>query len=91
MTPADRFLPTDSILNFRDYAGYAASDAGWVRTAHLFRSFDHSIASADDLSLVNRLGKSAIVGLRSPHERAMRPPRQSPNHAEARGPRHFQG
>lgn len=77
MTSPARFLPTASILNFRDYGGYAAGGGGRVRTGHLFRSSDHSSASDDDLALVDTLDLSAIIDLRNAQERAIRPSRQS--------------
>ncbi len=78
MTTTDRFLPTPSILNLRDYGGYAVAGGGHVRRGRLFRSADLSNANDQDLAIVDELNLSAIIDLRSSEERSTRPSRRSP-------------
>jgi protein-tyrosine phosphatase len=69
----DRILPTEGIVNFRDYGGYATSGGGCVRTGLLWRSAQHMLATEADLDAVHGLGLTAIIDLRGDSERASYP------------------
>jgi len=68
----NRVLSLDGIHNFRDYGGYPAR-GGRLRGGTLWRSGQHSGASAQDLEAVNRLGIATVIDLRGDSERAAFP------------------
>ncbi|MES2302027.1 MAG: tyrosine-protein phosphatase [Pseudomonadota bacterium] len=70
--PDQRVIAMTGIHNFRDYGGYAAR-GGRIRRGKLWRSGQHSYATADDLAIVRRLEISTVVDLRGDSERASAP------------------
>ena len=75
----DRVLPTTGIANLRDYGGYPVAGGGRLRCGILFRSGDHSRATAEDLDYIANLRLTAVVDLRSEVERAAAPSRRPVN------------
>lgn len=72
MTEQDRILCLSGIHNFRDYGDYRA-EGGRIRRGILWRSGQHSEASAEDLERVHALGIATIVDLRGDSERRRHP------------------
>lgn len=66
----DRFVPTQSIHNFRDYGGYSARDGARVRSGVLFRSGHHADAGEGDLEQVAEIDLAHVIDLRGNSERA---------------------
>jgi protein-tyrosine phosphatase len=66
----NRILPTQGIVNFRDYGGYTTTSGGQVRTGVLWRSAQHMLATEADLEAVHGLGLTTIIDLRGDSERA---------------------
>lgn len=78
MTYNRHIIPTGHIHNLRDYGGYRVHGGGRLRTATLFRSGEHSGATAPDLAVVDDLALKTVIDLRSGEERLARPHRQGP-------------
>lgn len=68
----DRIRQFKGIHNFRDYGGYAAR-GGRLKTAQLFRSGQHSDATAQDLADFHALDVRTVIDLRGNSERASWP------------------
>ena len=78
---AQRILPLNSVLNFRDYGGYRTTNGGRVRQKTLWRSGEHGEASDDDLDAVTALDLKHIIDLRGNGEREASPCRRHPDFA----------
>ncbi|MCX7284178.1 MAG: tyrosine-protein phosphatase [Novosphingobium sp.] len=75
-----RVLLMEGIHNFRDYGGYAAR-AGRMRHGVLWRSGQHSEATAQDLAQVHDLGIATVIDLRGDSERRGNPCLRHPEFA----------
>lgn len=71
-TTEARVIEMAGIHNFRDYGGYAAR-AGRLRSGVLWRSGQHSEATADDLARVHALRIATVIDLRGDSERRGNP------------------
>lgn len=67
-----RVLELTGIHNFRDYGGYGAR-GGRLRQGVLWRSGQHTDATAHDLGTVHDLGIATVIDLRGDSERAANP------------------
>lgn len=72
MTNEARVLEMVGIHNFRDYGGYAARE-GHLRRGVLWRSGQHSEATAEDLARVHELRIATVIDLRGDSERRGNP------------------
>ncbi|MGH8877991.1 MAG: tyrosine-protein phosphatase, partial [Stackebrandtia sp.] len=62
---SERFVPFESIFNFRDLGGLPAMGGGKVRTGLVFRSDQFGNASDGDINyIVDELGLKTVVDLR---------------------------
>lgn len=75
-----RVVATSGIHNFRDYGGYGAR-GGRIKRGKLWRSGQHSEATANDLDVVRRLEISTVIDLRGDSERAVAPCLRHPTFA----------
>jgi protein-tyrosine phosphatase len=64
----DRHIALDNALNFRDVGGYPTADGGRVRWRRLFRAGGLSQLSETDLMVLQELGITTVVDLRSTAE-----------------------
>jgi len=60
----------ESIVNFRDYGGYASNLGGRVATGRLLRCGHLGDVSDQDMPELEKFGLSAVVDLRSRFEQA---------------------
>ncbi|HYJ67448.1 MAG TPA: tyrosine-protein phosphatase [Nocardioidaceae bacterium] len=75
---AERRIPLDGVLNFRDLGGYPTASGRWTQWGLLFRSSSLHKLTADDLAVFDELGVRTIFDLRRDDERDRRPnPRPS--------------
>jgi protein-tyrosine phosphatase len=65
---AERILPTEGLVNFRDIGGYRAADGQYVRWGQIYRTGDWTELTVDDLNLINRLNIRLVCDLRSENE-----------------------
>lgn len=72
MQEHERVVPMEGIHNFRDYGGYRGR-SGILRCGTLWRSGQHSEATAADLDKVHALGIRTVFDLRGDSERALNP------------------
>ena len=75
LAEADRLLPPDCGLNFRDFGGYATAGGAHVRTGMLYRSGVMASVGGEARIRLARLGIVAICDLRSSGERRHQPTR----------------
>ncbi|CAM4393257.1 tyrosine-protein phosphatase [Paenibacillus alkaliterrae] len=73
VTVADRMLPLQGALNFRDMGGYSAADGRRVKWGKLFRSAELSQLTASDILYLQQLGIDWICDLRTSEEIALQP------------------
>ncbi|HSV03013.1 MAG TPA: tyrosine-protein phosphatase [Phenylobacterium sp.] len=71
-----RHIDFDGIENFRDFGGYPTTCGRGLKSARLYRSGAHHMASEADLARLRGLGVSVVVDLRQPHERKREPSRR---------------
>jgi protein tyrosine/serine phosphatase len=76
-----RHIDFDAIENFRDFGGYPTVCGRGLVAGRLYRSGDHSRATAADLERLRALGVGAIVDLRQRTEREREPGRRWPGFA----------
>jgi protein-tyrosine phosphatase len=67
---AERLVPLEGTLNFRDVGGYAAADGRRVRWGLVFRSDHLGGLTEADVARVERLGVRTVVDFRGAHEHA---------------------
>lgn len=72
---AERLLPLENGVNFRDVGGYYTSDNQMVRWGRLYRSGSISRLTQADLAYLQRLGIRLVCDFRSLDERTKRPDR----------------
>lgn len=72
----DRSFPLTGVHNFRDYGGYAIAGGKRLRRGLLYRSAQHSDATADDLQRIADLALATVVDLRGNKEREVHPCRR---------------
>lgn len=66
---SERFIPFETIFNFRDLGGLAALGGSKVRTGLVFRSDQFGNAASEDIDyIVDELGVKTVVDLRRPTE-----------------------
>jgi protein-tyrosine phosphatase len=70
---ADRRVPFEGVLNFRDLGGYPTSSGAAVRWGLVFRADGLHGLSARDLALYHELGLRSVYDLRGEIESAERP------------------
>jgi protein-tyrosine phosphatase len=72
---AERLLPLEGTVNFRDLGGYPTADGRHVRWGRVYRSDALSELSDDDLALLARIGLGHVCDLRRDAEAALAPDR----------------
>lgn len=72
---AERTLPLQKGVNFRDAGGYYTHDGQMVRWGQLYRSGSISRLTPDDLAYLQRLGIQLVCDIRSMGEQASKPDR----------------
>ncbi|MDK8502434.1 tyrosine-protein phosphatase [Aerococcus sp. UMB1112A] len=70
---AERVLPLEQAINFRDMGGYRTLDGKRTKWGLLFRSDQLSKLSEQDIKLLENYQLKTIVDYRSAHERKMNP------------------
>ena len=70
---AERLLPLEGALNFRDLGGYSTADGGRTRWGLVFRSDALHRLTVEDIALVGRLGLRVVYDLRRDAERDRAP------------------
>lgn len=75
MVVAERLLPLQGGVNFRDLGGYTTGDGASVRWGKLFRSGDNSALTDADHASLRALGIRTVCDLRSNDERSKSPTR----------------
>lgn len=71
---AERLLPMEGVVNFRDLGGYLTSDGKHrTRWGLLYRSGAHDALSARDEALLRKIGLKTVVDYRSTQETKQRP------------------
>jgi protein-tyrosine phosphatase len=73
MVAAERRLPFEGVLNFRDLGGYRTAGGGRTRWGRLFRADSLHRLTPSDQALLSRLGLRVIYDLRTDRERQQRP------------------
>jgi protein-tyrosine phosphatase len=73
LVAAERRLPFEGILNFRDLGGYRTSDGRRTRWGKVFRADSLHQLTASDHALFEGLGLRVIYDLRTDRERQQRP------------------
>lgn len=76
---AERVLPLDGAVNFRDLGGYRTHDGKYTRWGRLFRSGMLAHLSDRDVRYLEALGFRLICDLRLPEEAAQHPDRPLTN------------
>ena len=66
--PADRHIPLEGSVNFRDLGGYRGIDGRTIRWRHLFRADGLSHLTHGDHEIVRKLGVATIIDLRTDAE-----------------------
>lgn len=77
---ADRRIPLQGAVNFRDFGGYVTADGRRVRWGRLFRSGQLSLLTEADQARVAELGIALICDFRRDEERLADPSRLAPQH-----------
>ncbi|MBB3112814.1 protein-tyrosine phosphatase [Paenibacillus phyllosphaerae] len=72
---ADRILPLEGTLNFRDLGGYETTDGRMVKWGRLYRSGELSALTEEDRDYLEELGIVRVCDLRRPDELAKKPNR----------------
>ena len=72
---AQRRVPLQGAVNFRDLGGYPVGDGRRTRWGRLFRSDSLGALTEEDLALVAALDLYRVVDFRLPHERELHPNR----------------
>ncbi len=67
---AERVLPLEGGMNFRDLGGYRTSDGQTVRWGRLYRSAQMSALTASDYRYLGQLGIGTVCDFRATEERA---------------------
>lgn len=70
---AERFLPLEGAVNFRDLGGYRTADGRYVRWGKLFRSGTLSDLTQADYAYIERVGIKLVCDLRNNEEIAIEP------------------
>jgi protein-tyrosine phosphatase len=65
---AQRLVPLEGTLNFRDLGGYVGADGRRVRWGRVFRSDHLGSLTAADVEALGRLGVRTVVDFRGAHE-----------------------
>ena len=70
---AERRLPLEGSLNFRDFGGYETVDGRTIRWGRLYRSDDLSTLTVADRDYLESIGIKLVCDFRSDNERTSRP------------------
>lgn len=76
VTVAERVLPLEGIVNFRDMGGYTTTHGQRVKWGRLYRSAAHDGATERDLAYLEQLGIQSVVDYRAVAEEAGHEDRQ---------------
>ena len=80
---AERLVPLEGTLNFRDLGGYRTADGRQVRWGRVFRSDALGKLTDADLTYLERLGVRLVCDFRDDHE-TTRAPSRLPDHPDLR-------
>ncbi len=72
---AERFLPLEGTVNFRDVGGYETENGRFVRWGHLYRGGILANLTDADQELLQAIGLRTVCDVRSAEEAARRPDR----------------
>ena len=70
---AERVIPMDSLVNFRDLGGYLTADGRRTKWGKLLRSAAHDTITDNDIALLQAIGLKTVVDYRSSFEEADHP------------------
>lgn len=73
---AERTMPMDKLVNFRDLGGYLTSDGRRTKWGRLLRSAAHDSITDRDMAYLQKIGLKTVVDYRSTMEDADHPDRQ---------------
>ena len=73
---AERVMPMDSLVNFRDLGGYLTTDGRRTKWGRLLRSAAHDAITDRDVAYLQKMGLKTVVDYRSTPEEADHPDRQ---------------
>ena len=73
---AERVMPMDELVNFRDLGGYLTADGRRTKWGRLLRSAAHDAITDRDAAYLQKLGLKTVVDYRSTPEEADHPDRQ---------------
>lgn len=73
---AERVMPMDALVNFRDLGGYLTADGRRTKWGKLLRSAAHDAITDRDVAYLQKLGLKTVVDYRSTPEEADHPDRQ---------------
>ena len=73
---AERVIPMDNLVNFRDLGGYLTADGRRTKWGKLLRSAAHDGLTDRDVALLQKMGLKTVVDYRSTTEEQQRPDRE---------------
>ena len=73
---AERVMPMDALVNFRDLGGYLTADGRRTKWGKLLRSAAHDAITDRDAAYLQKLGLKTVVDYRSTYEEKERPDRE---------------
>ena len=73
---AERVMPMDALVNFRDLGGYLTADGRRTKWGKLLRSAAHDAITDRDVAYLQKLGLKTVVDYRSTYEEKERPDRE---------------
>ena len=73
---AERVMPMDALVNFRDLGGYLTADGRRTKWGKLLRSAAHDAITDRDAAYLQKLGLKTVVDYRSTPEEADHPDRE---------------
>ena len=73
---AERVMPMDALVNFRDLGGYLTADGRRTKWGKLLRSAAHDAITERDVAYLQKLGLKTVVDYRSTPEEADHPDRE---------------
>ena len=73
---AERVMPMDALVNFRDLGGYLTADGRRTKWGKLLRSAAHDAITDRDVAYLQKLGLKTVVDYRSTYEQKERPDRE---------------
>lgn len=73
---AERVIPMDSLINFRDLGGYLTADGRRTKWGKLLRSAAHDTITDRDVAFLQKMGLKTVVDYRSSFEEVDHPDRE---------------